>query len=207
MDQPASHNIPVFKSLFRGREDIFAIRWEKNGKSGYFPAYDYDRYQFRLHKIKGGTIQTYPDKQLSALTNEQILKHLNGDQFIGIYPLMKDNTSWFIAADFDKADWIEDCRLLIQVCEKNGLPAYLERSRSGKGGHVWLFFERPYPAVKSRKIIFRLMEQLGFISAFDKNSSFDRVFPNQDYLSGKGFGNLIALEFILWKDLLEERLF
>jgi len=185
--------IDLYKSLFHGREDLFALRWEKNGKATYFPSYDYDPYQFRLHKIKGGTLQTFQNKTLSPLTNYQIEKHLSGDHFIGIYPLLKDNTSWFIAADFDKAEWIEDCRLLIQVCEKNDLPAYLERSRSGKGGHVWLFFERPYPAVQSRKIVFRLMEQAGLISAFDKNSSFDRVFPNQDYLSGKGFGNLIAL--------------
>lgn len=186
-------NLLTFRSLFHGREDLFAVRWEKNGKATYFPSYDYDPYQFRLHKMKGGTLPTFQNKTFSALTNEQIERHLKGDQFIGIYPLLKDNTSWFIAADFDKADWIEDCRLLIQVCEKNGLPAYLERSRSGKGGHVWLFFEQPYPAVKSRKIMFRLMEQIGLISAFDKNSSFDRVFPNQDILSGKGFGNLIAL--------------
>ncbi len=187
------HNINQYKSLFRGREDLFAVRLEKNGKATYFPSYDYDPYQFRLHKMKGGTLQAFENKTLSALTNEQIERHLNGDHFIGVYPLLKDNTSWFIAADFDKADWIEDCRRLKQVCEKNGLPAYLERSRSGKGGHVWLFFERPYPAIKSRKIMFRLMEQIGLISPFDKDSSFDRVFPNQDYLSGKGFGNLIAL--------------
>ena len=186
-------NLPLFKSLFRSRDEIFAIRWEKSGKSMYFPKYDYDPYQFRLHKMKGGTIQSFQDKTLSSLTDDQILKHLKGEHFIGVYPLLKDNTSWFIAADFDKAEWIEDCRQFIKVCETNDLPAYLERSRSGKGGHVWLFFEAPYPAVKSRKIIFRVMEQIGLISAFDKNSSFDRIFPNQDFLSGKGFGNLIAL--------------
>jgi len=186
-------NIDLYKSLFHGREDLFAVRWEKYGKATYFPSYDYDPYQFRLHKMKGGTLQTFQNKTLSLLTDEQIERHLNGDHFIGIYPLIKDHTSWFIVADFDKADWIEDCRRLIHVCEKNGLPAYFERSRSGKGGHVWLFFERPYPVVKSRKILFRLMEQIGLISAFDNNSSFDRIFPNQDYLSGKGFGNLIAL--------------
>jgi len=70
-----------------------------------------------------------------------------------------------------------------------------ERSRSGKGSHVWLFFERPYPAAKSRKIIITLLERVGLFSTFDKNSSFDRLFPNQDSLSGKGFGNLIALPF------------
>jgi len=186
-------NIDLYKSLFHGREDIFAVRWEKNGKSIYFPKYDYDPYQFRLHKMKGGTIQTFQNKTFSAITDEQIEKHLNGEHFIGIYPLLKDNTSWFIAADFDKANWIEECRSFLTFCHDQGLPAYLERSRSGKGGHVWLFFERPYPAAKSRKIIITLLERIGLFSTFDKNSSFDRLFPNQDSLSGKGFGNLIAL--------------
>jgi len=95
-----SGNIDLYKSLFHGREDLFAVRWEKNGKATYFPSYDYDPYQYRLHKIKGGTLQTFQNKTLSALTNDQIEKHLNGDHFIGIYPLLKNNTSWFIAADF-----------------------------------------------------------------------------------------------------------
>ncbi len=186
-------NLSLFKSLFRGRDEIFAIRWEKGGKSNYFPAYDYDPYQFRLHKIKGGTIQNFSDKKLLSLSDQQITKHLNGDQFIGIYPLLKDNTSWFIAADFDKANWIEECRSFLTFCNEQGLPAYLERSRSGKGGHVWLFFDQPYPARKSRKIIITMLELTGLFSSFDKNSSFDRLFPNKDSLSGKGFGNLIAL--------------
>ena len=108
-------NIDLYKSLFHGREDLFAVRLEKNSKATYFPSYDFDPYQFRLHKMKGGTLQTFQNKTLSSLTNYEIEKHLNGDHFIGIYPLLKDNTSWFIAADFDKAEWIEDCRLLIQV--------------------------------------------------------------------------------------------
>jgi hypothetical protein len=60
--------------------------------------------------MKGGTLQTFQNKTLSSLTNYEIEKHLNGDHFIGIYPLLKDNTSWFIAADFDKAEGIDDCR-------------------------------------------------------------------------------------------------
>ena len=186
-------NIDQYISLFRGREDIFAIRLEKGGKATYIPAYEYDSYQYRLHKMKGGTFQNYSDKKHRTLSDDQITKHLNGDQFIGIYPLLKDNTSWFIAADFDKANWIEECRSFITFCNDEGLPAYLERSRSGKGGHVWIFFERTYPASKSRKIIITLLEKIGLFSTFDKNSSFDRLFPNQDSLSGKGFGNLIAL--------------
>ncbi len=117
MDQSYLINLPIFKSLFRGREEIFAQRWEKEGKA--------------------------------------------------------------IAADFDKANWIEECRSFLTFCHDQGLPVYLERSRSGKGGHVWLFFERPYPAAKSRKIIITLLERNGLFSSFDKNSSFDRLFGKQ----------------------------
>ena len=188
-----NEQITVFKSLFRGREDVFAIRWEKGNKNGYMPAYQFDLYRFRIHKMKGGTFQNYSDKTYLPLTEEQIIKHLNGEQLIGVYPLLTDNTSWFLAADFDKENWIEQCREFIKVCEEKSIPAYLERSRSGKGGHVWIFFEQPYPATKSRKVFIAILEQAGIFSIFDKSSSFDRLFPNQDFLSGKGLGNLIAL--------------
>lgn len=148
MDQTSLVNLSYFKSLFRGREDIFAIRLEKGGKATYIPAYEYDSYQYRLHKMKGGTFQNYSDKKHRTLSDDQITRHLIGDQFIGIYPLLKDNTSWFIAADFDKDNWIEECRSFLTFCNNQSLPASLERSRSGKGGHVWIFFERPYPAAK-----------------------------------------------------------
>lgn len=185
--------IKLFFSLFKGREDVFAKRWEKSNKSGYMPAYSYDPYMYRLHKQQGGTFRDYKDKFHLKLDEHQLSKHLNGNQCIGIYPLFKDNTSWFIAADFDKKGWQEQSKKAIEICEENDMPAYLERSRSGNGGHVWIFFEQSYPAFKSRKILLKLFKQAGIFSVFDKNISFDRLFPNQDYLSGKGFGNLIAL--------------
>ncbi|MGS2764925.1 TOTE conflict system archaeo-eukaryotic primase domain-containing protein [Sinomicrobium sp. M5D2P9] len=83
----------------------------------------------------------------------QITKHLEGRQAIGIYPLLKDNTSRFIVADFDKEGWQKQSKRALSVCEDFDIPAYLERSRSGNGGHIWVFFETVYPAVKSRKII------------------------------------------------------
>lgn len=187
------NNIQLFKSVFTGREDVFAVRWEKGSKSGYMPAYFYDPYRYRVHKMNGGTFQNYLDKEHLLLSEREIEKHLNGEQHIGIYPLLKDNTSWFIVADFDKVEWVEDCKKFINACNEKGISAYLERSRSGKGGHVWIFFEQPYPAIKSRKIFISILEQTGVFSLFDKSSSFDRMFPNQDFLSGKGFGNLIAL--------------
>ncbi|MEP7107001.1 MAG: DEAD/DEAH box helicase family protein [Ferruginibacter sp.] len=183
----------LFKSLFKGREDVFAIRWEKGNKSGYMPAYYFDPYRYRAHKMKGGTFKDYPDKTYLAFSDEQLIKHLGGEQLIGVYPLLKDNTSWFLTADFDKENWIEQSRAFIKSCSEKNIPAYLERSRSGNGGHVWIFFESPVPAIKSRRIFISILEQSGIFSAFDKSSSFDRVFPNQDFLSGKGLGNLVAL--------------
>ena len=102
LNQELNNKINLFRSLFKGREDVFAIRWEKGAKSGYMPSYFYDPYVYRLHKIKGGTFQNYADKSYLPLTNEQIAKHLTGMQLTGLYPLLQDNTSWFIAADFDK---------------------------------------------------------------------------------------------------------
>lgn len=183
----------LFKTLFKGREDVYAIHWKKGNKSGYMPAYHYDPYMYRLHKMKGGTFGDYKDKTFLPLTNQQLQKHFNGEQLTGIYPLLKDNTSWFIAADFDKENWSDECQVFMKVCKEQGIPAYLERSRSGKGGHVWIFFGQPYPSIKSRKIFISLLEKAGIFSVFDKNSNFDRLFPNQDSHSGKGLGNLIAL--------------
>jgi superfamily II DNA or RNA helicase len=184
--------VQLFKSVFKGRDDVFAIRWEKGNKSGYMPAHSFDPYFYRAHKAKGGTFQNYKDKTYLALTDAQIEKHLKGDQLAGIYPLLTDNTSWFIAADFDKEKWEEECRAFVSACKEKGITAYLERSRSGKGGHVWIFFEQPYPALRSRKICISILEERKIFSPFDKGS-FDRLFPNQDFHSGKGLGNLIAL--------------
>jgi len=194
--------VKLFRTLFKGREDVFAIYWEKGKKKGYMPAYQYDPYMYRLHVYKGGTFNDYEDKTRLPLTDQQVIKHLQGEHLIGIYPLLTDNSSWLIAADFDKEEWAVDCLNFIKICKDKKIPAYLERSRSGKGGHVWIFFDHPYPALKSRKIIIALLEQAGIISIFDKSSSFDRLFPNQNYLSGKGLGNLIALP--LHKPALEQ---
>ena len=126
-----NESINLFRSIFNGREDVFATRWEKNGKSGYMPSYSFDPYMYKRHKMNGGTFQNYPNKEYQPFTDEQISKHLNGEQLAGIYPLLKDNTSWFIAADFDENNWQEECKECIKVLKEKGVPAYLERSRSG----------------------------------------------------------------------------
>lgn len=186
-------NIQLFQSLFLGRRDVFAVRWEKGTKHGYSPAYTFDPYHYRLHKIKGGNLSDYKDKTLRVLNDEEIAEHLAGIQHIGLYPLMPDNTSWFIAVDFDGSTWQKDCQILMEKLRELGITGALERSRSGDGGHVWIFFEKAYPANKSRKILIKVLQDLSMFSQFDKEASFDRLFPSQDYHTGKAFGNLIAL--------------
>ncbi len=193
-----AQTLEIFKSLFKGREDVFAIRWERDGKSGYMPAHILDWDQYKLHKAKGGTLKDFKNKEYAPLTDQRIQNHLDGKEIIGVYPLLQDNTSWFIAADFDQSTakskpWIDECRAFMLECEKYNLPVYLERSRSGTGGHVWMFFEEPYPAFKSRQLFIHWLKSSSVISKVDKTSNFDRLFPNQDGHSGKGLGNLIAL--------------
>jgi len=186
-------NIELYKSLFRGRDDLYAVRWERDGKSGYMPAYDVDWSNYDKHKLQGGTFSNYKDKKLLPYNNSAINIHLDGKATHGIYPLLEDNTSYFIAVDFDKTNWDTSILKLYEVCKKHEIQSYIEKSRSGNGGHLWIFFEEAIPAIQSRKIMFELLRQANIISHFEKEPSFDRIFPNQDYHSGKGMGNLIAL--------------
>ena len=188
-----SINIPLYKSLFKGRTDIYAVRWQKGERSGYMPAYKVDWSDYNKHKAQGGTFKDYKNKEHLPFDDEAIISHLTGKETCGIYPLLEDNTSYFIAVDFDKANWKETILKLYNTCKEYDLNTYIERSRSGNGGHLWLFFEDVFPAEQSRKIMFELLRHSGIISHFEKEPSFDRLFPNQDYHSGKGMGNLIAL--------------
>jgi len=170
--------VRIFMSIFAGRTDVFARRWEKwsDGVSGYAPVY------------------TDQDKEsYTPLTLDWIEKHLTGAATLGTYPLLKDNTSNFIVADFDGDNWQNAVRKFLDVCAKHALPVATERSRSGNGAHVWSFFSAPYPAYKSRRVFLSLLREAGCIDPLEKDEAFDRLFPNQDYLSGKGLGNLIAL--------------
>lgn len=185
--------IKLYRSFFRGREDVFARRWDKNGS--YFPDYTFDWNEFNAHKANGGTIKDFKNKKTTPITDEIIHKHLSGQITVGIYPILEDNTSYFLAADFDGTNWLNDCLSYHQEMEKAGLTSYVERSRSGNGGHVWIFFEDSYPCHKSRAIGLEVVRKVLNLSAFDKEASFDRLFPNQDAIGTGGFGNLIALPF------------
>ena len=180
----AQEKVKLFRALFRGREDIYAVFWfnERTEKKGYSPACE-DPWNSRKGK---------PKKYL-PLTDEVILSHLTGEKIIGVYPLLKDDTCWFLACDFDKEGWTLDALAFLNVCKEYGVPAYLERSRSGNGGHVWIFFSVPVPATSARQLGIRLLKEIMVLRAEMDLASYDRFFPSQDFLPRAGFGNLIAL--------------
>ncbi len=195
MTSISEQQIRLFMSLFHGRTDVYARRWEKDGQSGYSPAYEFNWDEFMAHKRRGGSLKDFENKRLIHLSKDVIRRHLLGVDVLGIYPILPDNTSYFLAADFDGETWKKDANAFIEACAKAGLSAYLDRSRSGDGGHVWIFFSEPVPCYKIRRIGLELIRRALSISEFEKEVSFDRFFPNQDTLSKGGLGNLIALPF------------
>jgi superfamily II DNA or RNA helicase len=199
-----AEKITLFRSLFRGREDVFPRRWEnpKTGKSGYAPACRNEWMPgiCEKPKVKCGECR---NQAFVAVTDEVVRNHLQGrdlgnpkrtEPFVaGVYALMPDETCWFLAADFDKQTWQRDALAFLATCRDKRVPAVLERSRSGNGAHVWIFFSEPVPASEARKLgahlVTETMERcpdVGF-------ESYDRFFPSQDRMPAGGFGNLIAL--------------
>jgi superfamily II DNA or RNA helicase/very-short-patch-repair endonuclease len=197
---PPEVKIALFRSLFRGRDDVYPRRFEnrKTGKSGYSPvcANEWLRGICEKPRIKCADC---PHQRFLPVTDVVVRWHLSGlddrgcDFVMGMYPMLLDETCFFLAADFDKKTWTEDARAILETCERLHLPAALERSRSGNGGHVWIFFEETVPASLARKlgahILTETMEHRPDIGL----DSYDRFFPNQDTMPQGGFGNLIAL--------------
>ncbi|HUE87236.1 MAG TPA: hypothetical protein VMO26_14265 [Vicinamibacterales bacterium] len=133
------------------------------------------------------------------MTDDVIRWHLSGEDdqrepFVaGVYPLLLDESCFFLALDFDKANWQDDAAAFLKTCQRLDLPAALERSRSGRGGHVWLFFEQAIPAALARRLGSHLLTETMEGCPDVGLDSYDRLFPNQDTLPQGGFGNLIAL--------------
>jgi superfamily II DNA or RNA helicase len=178
----AAEKVALIRGLFRGREDVFALRWEnlRTGKSGYVPA------------TAGGWTKTGPKTYL-PLSDEAIVRHLQGRVSLGVYPLLEDDSCWFLAFDLDGKTWQLDALAVLETCAERTLPAALERSRSGDGGHVWTFFSAPVAASAARRLGALLLREAMARRAELDLASYDRLFPNQDFLPQKGFGNLIAL--------------
>lgn len=179
-----SDKIALFRALFRGREDVYAIRWEnlRTGKHGWSPA------------VRGGAANARrPDRELLPLTDDVVAGHLRGELEIGMYPLLRDDRCAFLACDFDGAASVLDARALRDAATASGIPAAIERSRSGVGAHVWIFFAQPVLAADARRIGFHLLREAMAAHVELDLASYDRFFPAQDLLPKGTYGNLIAL--------------
>lgn len=186
--------ITLFRSLFCGRDDVYAQRWvSKDGRSGYSPVCI--NTQWNPCRCKKSKRHCYicNERQYSSLTNQVIYNHLRGTHTIGIYPLLKDETCWFLAIDFDRATWQEDVKAFLKTCQNISIPVSLECSQSGNGAHIWIFFEEPIPAITARRLGCALLTQTMSEHYQLSLDSYDRLFPNQDTMPKGGFGNLIAL--------------
>lgn len=189
--------IHLFRRIFHGRQDIVPRYWvSKDGeRGGYTP--------LCKNEWKEGVCQkpcrTCTNADYIPLSDSLILDHFKGKHILGVYPLLKGDVCDFIAGDFDNHNGgrspLADAREFYEVCQVQGVACYVLRSKSGKGYHGYIFFDGAVPGWKARTVAFAILQEAQVIADDAELSSFDRLFPNQDQLSGKGFGNLIALPF------------
>lgn len=186
--------LALFRRLFRGRTDVYPVRWESktSGKSGYAPACanEWRAGVCEKPRIKCGDCS---NRLLIPLSDAVIYNHLAGEHTVGVYPLMEDDSCYFLAVDFDEAEWRDDARAFMQSCDELGVPAALEISRSGKGAHAWVFFAGRVSARDARRLGTAIISHTCARTRQLQLTSYDRLFPNQDTMPKGGFGNLIAL--------------
>ncbi|TDC35879.1 DEAD/DEAH box helicase [Kribbella albertanoniae] len=180
--------LALYLDLFRARNDTYAKRWEdpRTGKKGWMPV------------AAGGWRKgmTRATARLLPLTPDVVAEHLGArarqDLFIGLYPMLPDNTCWWLAADFDGKSAMLDALAYVKAARTAGVPAALEISQSGAGAHVWIFFTKAIPAQTAREVGTALIHEAILQRGAMSLGSYDRLFPSQDVLPGSGPGNLIA---------------
>src|SRR3954447_3502623 len=189
-----TEKVRLFRALFKGREEVFPTRFvsKKTGKAGYAPACanKFVRGVCDLPRIK---CSECPNQAFTPVDDRVVLDHLRGRHVMGVYPLLDDETCWFLAIDFDKSSWQEDVGAFSETCRAMDVPAATERSRSGNGAHAWFFFEAPVAASLARKMGCYLLTETMSRRHQLSMESYDRLFPNQDTMPRGGFGNLLAL--------------
>ncbi len=180
-----AEKLELMWALFGGRSDVYAKAWisQSSGKKGWSP-------EERGRWSKG---KPPPKRDFLPLTDEVFARHLRGVDHVGIYPLSPGDTCRLLVCDFDDGSWALDALAYLQACHLHGVPAVLERSRSGDGAHVWLFFTAPVTATAARSLGTSLLRETMRARAELDLGSYDRFFPSQDYLQREGLGNLIAL--------------
>ena len=200
---PTAEKVALFRSLFAGRTDVVPVRWTtRDGqRSGYSPACANEWQPLVCGKPKIKCSEC-PHQAFLPVTNALIERHLRGEprpgtrepEFVaGVYPLLPDDSCRLLALDFDNEGWREDAQAFMDVCRARVVPAALERSRSGDGGHVWIFFSEAVPARDARALGAHLLTETLERRPELGLQSYDRCFPSQDMLPRGGFGNLIAL--------------
>jgi len=186
--------IRLFRSLFKGRDDVYAKRWENKNKgtSGYAPVC-LNQWQPGICGKPKISCSKCKNKSYSAIDENAIANHLRGRAVVGIYPMLPGETCCFLAMDFDEADWQKDISAVRDVCNEFMIPIAVERSRSGRGCHGWFFFENQLPATLTRKFGTALLTSAMSRRHEIQFKSYDRLFPSQDTMPKGGLGNLIAL--------------
>jgi superfamily II DNA or RNA helicase len=196
---PALAKVALFRSLFRGRGDVYPKLWQnsRTGRQGYAPACanEWVRPLCDKPRVKCGECT---NQAFLPVTDEAILNHLRrGDvtkgDVMGVYPMLRDETCWFLAVDFDKGAWGDDVGAFAETASARGMSVAIERSRSGNGAHAWFFFAEPVPAAIARRMGCHLITETMARRHELGMESYDRLFPNQDTMPKGGFGNLIAL--------------
>lgn len=189
-----AEKVALFRRLFRGRDDVYAKRWDSTSgnKSGYAPACD-NEWKAGICEKPRIKCAECPHRKFVPVSERVIYDHLAGKVTVGIYPLLQDDSCYFLAVDFDEADWREDAQAFMGSCRELNVPASLEISRSGKGAHAWIFFASAVPARDARRLGTAIISHACARTHQLRLESYDRLFPNQDTMPKGGFGNLIAL--------------
>ncbi len=185
--------VELFTSLFRGRVDVHAKRWQsRSGGSGYAPACA-NEWRSGLCDKRRVKCADCANRELMPLDASAIEDHLTGRSTVGVYPMLDDETCHFLAIDFDDETWREDVTALRSAASEADIDCYVEVSRSGAGAHAWFFFAEPLPAALARRLGTALLTQAARNRHALSLRSYDRLFPSQDTMPRGGFGNLIAL--------------
>ena len=205
-----------FFSMFWGRQDVYAKRSvnKETGKAAYYPQCNNFWTNVCHKKIKDGiNCKDCKNRSYKTITKKDILNHLQGNAYnasdvIGVYPLLSNGTCRFMVFDFDNHDkgadekdfansddtWVEEVESMREICVLNGIEPLVERSRSGRGAHVWIFFDKPIAASFVRKFGFALLDKGAEQINLKSFKYYDRMLPAQDSLPEDSVvGNLIAL--------------
>ena len=194
--------LKIFTNYFKGRDDVYpylSIDKNDSSKKYYIPACINEWKKGICNKTKGKPCKTCQYRENKPITLDVIRNHMYNGKTIGIYPMLEDETCYFLAFDFDdknqELEIKDDVLAFASICDKYEIPIGIEKSRSGKGIHVWIFFDTKIKAITARKLGSLLLSKTMEIRDNLKIDSYDRMFPNQDFMPKGGYGNLIALPF------------